>query len=387
MIKPTEKGRKPSSKEDSAVVKKRKSDINSRNAGEKAKKRKKVKKIDKISRFAKESVEDDVGGGQSPDDEEVVLLKRKRNEVEKKNLRKKSKDQRNEKLVTKKNISTKGTIDKAFGKRNLDQSGNANTCYGGKVESSITERSAANDIRVDPKKIFRIEDHGNAGDEIEGDSLQQKRIDIQRAFANDDVVEEFVKNKRDAEIAHQPKDIEMTLPGWGSWAGAGIVPSEGKKKFIKKAEPAPPRKDRDLAHVIINEEKSKLLAQNQVGMDGARHCSSNRDTFFSLFLIVVWVGYSYVSVLNLAFFLILQVTEVPHPYTHHVQFERSIRNPVGRHWNTDTAVEQLTKPRVSTTIGTIIDPIKATKEIKRKKDEDRKEKKQGTESSGITIHN
>lgn len=264
MIKPSEKGRKKSSKDDGAVGIKRKSDIKSRKAGETAKKRKKVKKIDKISGLAKESVEDEVGGCQTSTGEEVALLKRKRNEVEKKNLRVKSKDQRNKKLVEK-SISTKGTMDKAFGKRNLNQNGNANSCYEGKVESSKTVKSAANDIRVDPKKIFRIEDHGNATDETEGDSLQQRRIDIQRAFANDDVVEEFVKNKCDAEKAHQPKDIDMTLPGWGSWAGAGIAPSqEKKKKFIKKADPAPPRKDKDLAHVIINEDKSKLLAQNQV---------------------------------------------------------------------------------------------------------------------------
>lgn len=345
MITPTEKGRKKSGKEDGAVGIKRKSDIKSRKAGEKAK-RKKVKKIDKISGLAKESVDDEVGGCQTSAGEEVALLKRKRNKVEKKNLREKSNDQRNKKLVEK-NISAKGTMDKAFGKSNLNQNGDANSCYGGgKVESSKTVRSAANDIRVDPKKIFRIEDHGNAADETEGDSLQQKRIDIQRAFANDDVVEEFVKNKCDAEKAHQSEDIDMTLPGWGSWAGAGIAPLKGKKKFIKKADPAPPRKDRDLAHVIINEDKSKLLVKNQV-------------------------------------------TEVPYPYTHHVQFERSIRNPVGKHWNTSTAVEQLTKPRVSSMIGTIIDPIKAPKEIKNKKVEDKREKKkkQGTESSGIKIHN
>ena len=79
---------------------------------------------------------------------------------------------------------------------------------------------------------------------------------------------------------------------------------------------------------------------------------------------------------------------VPYPYTHHVQFERSIRNPVGKHWNTSTAVEQLTKPRVSSMIGTIIDPIKVPKEIKNKKVEDKREKKkEGTESSGIKIHN
>lgn len=81
-----------------------------------------------------------------------------------------------------------------------------------------------------------------------------------------------------------------------------------------------------------------------------------------------------------------QVSEVPYPYDNHVQFERSMRNPVGKHWNTGTAVNQLTKPRVSTLIGTIIEPIKATKEIKRSRHEDNEKKKKETQSSGIAIH-
>jgi len=121
------------------------------------------------------------------------------------------------------------------------------------------------DIRVDPKKIFRIEDHGHEVEGDEGESLEQKRIDIQQAFANDDVVEEFVKEKSEIEDADKLKDIDLSLPGWGTWAGVGIKPSEKKKKvFTKKADPAPPRKDRNLSHVIINEEKSKLFSKNQV---------------------------------------------------------------------------------------------------------------------------
>lgn len=52
------------------------------------------------------------------------------------------------------------------------------------------------------------------------------------------------------------------------------------------------------------------------------------------------------------------------------QFEKSIRNPVGKHWNTASSVKQLTQPRVETLIGTIIDPIKPTKQFKRAKKND-----------------
>ena len=128
-----------------------------------------------------------------------------------------------------------------------------------------TEVSKPKDIRVDPKKIFRIEEHEAGAEDGESDPLHQKRIDIQQAFANDDVVEEFLQERSEIEEASKPKDIDLTLPGWGTWAGAGIKPSERKRKqFTKKAKRGPPRKDKELSHVIINEEKSKLFAKNQV---------------------------------------------------------------------------------------------------------------------------
>lgn len=157
----------------------------------------------------------------------------------------------------------------------LDESGsgawtNSTVDISQKSEKKIshTEQNGtalSKDIRVDPKKVFRIEDHGHEVEGDESESLQQKRIDIQQAFANDDVMEEFVKEKSDIEDAAKPKDVDLSLPGWGTWAGVGIKPSEKKKKvFTKKADPGPPRKDKNLSHVIINEEKSKLFSKNQV---------------------------------------------------------------------------------------------------------------------------
>ena len=109
-----------------------------------------------------------------------------------------------------------------------------------------------------------------------------------------------------------------------------------------------------------------------------------RDVNCHFLLLEQKIGLLYIYWLNLVVFT--QVSSVPHPYGSHVQFERSMRNPVGKHWNTGTTVNQLTKPRVETLIGTIIEPIKATKEIKRRKPDDRKNNKKGKESSGIKIH-
>lgn len=184
----------------------------------------------------------------------------------KKKLASKSKDKVESLHVTGDTMETENT-DSA----NMDISGSSDNKINRKEHN--VEREAGNetviskskDICVDPKKIFRIEDHGNEVQDGESDSIQQKRIDIQQAFANDDVVEEFVQEKSEIEDASKPKDLDLSLPGWGAWAGAGIKPSEKKKKqFTKKADPAPLRKDKDLSHVIINEEKSKLFTKNQV---------------------------------------------------------------------------------------------------------------------------
>ena len=202
-----------------------------------------------------------------------------------KNSRKDSKKTAKEtKKVGKKRLTSKSKdkfeISKTTEDTILDESGNdawtnnstVDTSHKSEKKISHTQQNGtalSTDIRVDPKKIFRIEDHGH---EVEGESLQQKRIDIQQAFANDDVMEEFVKEKSEIEDAAKPKDVDLSLPGWGSWAGVGIKPSEKKKKALtKKADPAPPRKDRNLSHVIINEEKSKLFSKNQVGNEKKEH--------------------------------------------------------------------------------------------------------------------
>ena len=57
--------------------------------------------------------------------------------------------------------------------------------------------------------------------------------------------------------ASKSKDLDLTLPGWGDWGGPGVKVNIKKKKFVQRAEEPPPRQDRNLAHVIISEEKNK----------------------------------------------------------------------------------------------------------------------------------
>lgn len=116
----------------------------------------------------------------------------------------------------------------------------------------------------------------------------------QEAFAGDDVVGEFMKEKAEEEEKDKPKVTDLTLPGelvtlleqhthtypvgsqlgvkllflissgWGSWGGLGTKPP--KKKVVESKPPPPqrPRKDKGLSHVIISEERDKKAAKHQV---------------------------------------------------------------------------------------------------------------------------
>ncbi|XP_072733420.1 U3 small nucleolar RNA-associated protein 14 homolog A isoform X1 [Ciconia boyciana] len=140
---------------------------------------------------------------------------------------------------------------------------------------------------------------------------------ITEAFAGDDVVADFRREKRKAEQAAKPQPVNLVLPGWGEWGGTGLKPSTKKiKRFLLKPPPAPPRKDQRLPHVILSEQRN---------IHAAAH----------------------------------QVSELPFPFERHQQFEHSIRTPVGTTWNTQRAFQKLTAPRVITRAGHIIQPISA----------------------------
>ena len=269
LLEPAEKGKKELNEQDKeGSKKKRKSQLGPKEGDVVAKKSKKSQKARKINSPECDNENNladsgSIGGGGG-----ALLKKKKDKKVNKKKVSKKSKKNEDESTE---NANNEEMEDNAFVDSSLTIGGNSESnIYHEEDRGTETVISKSKDIHVDPKKIFRIEDQGEDAEVGESDSLQQKRIDIQQAFANDDVVEQFVKEKSDLEEASKPKDIDLSLPGWGCWAGEGIKPSERKKKlFTKKADPAPPRKDKDLAHVIINEEKSKFFARNQVWNDSS----------------------------------------------------------------------------------------------------------------------
>jgi U3 small nucleolar RNA-associated protein 14 len=85
---------------------------------------------------------------------------------------------------------------------------------------------------------------------------------VEQAFANDNVVQEFEEEKREAMEEDAPKDQDLTLPGWGAWGGKGL--KDRKNVVVKKALPgegvtASKRKDAKLGNVIISEKRIKKV--------------------------------------------------------------------------------------------------------------------------------
>ncbi|KAI4567356.1 hypothetical protein MJG53_008935 [Ovis ammon polii x Ovis aries] len=153
--------------------------------------------------------------------------------------------------------------------------------------------------------------------ELKDEDERDQRQIIKEAFAGDDVIRDFLKEKREAVEVSKPKDLDLTLPGWGEWGGMGLKPRAKKRhQFLIKAPEGPPRKDKNLSNVIINEKRNSFAAAHQVQV-------------------------------------------LPHPFTHHQQFERTIQTPMGFTWNIQRAFQKLTMPKVVTKPGHIIKPIKA----------------------------
>uniref|UniRef100_A0A452FPY0 UTP14C small subunit processome component n=1 Tax=Capra hircus TaxID=9925 RepID=A0A452FPY0_CAPHI len=149
--------------------------------------------------------------------------------------------------------------------------------------------------------------------ELKDEDERDQRQIIKEAFAGDDVIRDFLKEKREAVEVSKPKDLDLTLPGWGEWGGMGLKPRAKKRhQFLIKALEGPPRKDKNLPNVIINEKRSSYAVQ-----------------------------------------------VLPHPFTHHQQFEWTIQTPMGFTWIIQRAFQKLTMLKVVTKPGHIIKPIKA----------------------------
>ncbi|EAW08295.1 UTP14 family protein [Aspergillus clavatus NRRL 1] len=169
---------------------------------------------------------------------------------------------------------------------------------------------------VASKKQQHVEDD-NDSDEEDVPVLLKNHDLVKRAFAGDEVVQDFDQEKIDTIEEEGDKVIDETLPGWGSWAGDGVSKRElrRQKKVLTKVEGVKPenRKDAKLSRVIINE---KRIRKNN----------------------------KYLA------------TQLPHPFETKAQYERSLRLPIGPEWSTKETLQNATKPRVMIKQG-IIKPM------------------------------
>ncbi|TPX30837.1 hypothetical protein SmJEL517_g05700 [Synchytrium microbalum] len=150
--------------------------------------------------------------------------------------------------------------------------------------------------------------------------LTRKDI-MQMAFADDHVVEEFEEEKRLAQDEDAPKEVDLTLPGWGSWGGTGLAPPT--KKVIAKPKPHEgveinKRKDAKLQHVIINERRVKKAAK-------------------------------------------FMLPQLPYNFDNAQQYEHTLRMPIGGEWNAPSVHLSNIQPRITTKLGAVIKPPKLPK--------------------------
>ncbi|XP_044272701.1 U3 small nucleolar RNA-associated protein 14 homolog A [Tribolium madens] len=176
-----------------------------------------------------------------------------------------------------------------------------------------------NESNIDPDKYLKIKptNLSTAIPDIltEDNEEPTQREIISEAFEDDDIVQEFAKEKQDEIDRDKPKDVDLSLPGWGSWGGTNIKISKRKKRrFTIKAPPKVPRRDDNKGALIINEK-----AQNKI----KEH----------------------------------MVSEVPFPFKTVKDFEASMRAPISNTFVPETAYRRLIKPAVTTQMGSIIEPI------------------------------
>jgi U3 small nucleolar RNA-associated protein 14 len=146
-------------------------------------------------------------------------------------------------------------------------------------------------------------------------AFKQREL-VSLAFAGDNVVQAFEDLKQTEIEADAPREVDTTLPGWGSWGGTGTKKLPPRPNLIKKIAGVDPssRADYKKAHVIVSERRDKKAAK-------------------------------------------YLVKELPYPYTSHAQYARSMDIPIGAEWNTRVGFQRGTLPRVVKKMGTVIEPL------------------------------
>lgn len=149
--------------------------------------------------------------------------------------------------------------------------------------------------------------------------VSERQIElVKEAFMGDDVFAAFEERKAEEVKKEGPKDIDLTLPGWGQWGGLGVSHSNTKIQVIKRSRDGVAPKDRrdaSLRHVVIHEGRAKSSA-------------------------------------------VLMVDRPAAPFKTQEEHDEFVGGtPRGREWSSATAFVKGILPKVRTTAGCIIDPV------------------------------
>jgi U3 small nucleolar RNA-associated protein 14 len=156
-------------------------------------------------------------------------------------------------------------------------------------------------------------------------AADQKAALYARAFAGDDVKAAFDAEKADQAASEDEKETSNAMPGWGAWAGAGLTKSAKKAAARQRHNPLhktklpggvkqDKRQDKRLENVIVSEKSDRK-------------------------------GKKYLAPV------------LPHGFERGEEYERSLRQPIGKEWGTKEVVQRNTRPRVVTKPGKIIEAM------------------------------
>lgn len=176
------------------------------------------------------------------------------------------------------------------------------------------------------KVVEAVLPEGDPSDTDAIDLSKQRQL-IELAFAEDNVIDEEFQVEIDLEEeqrqgSKKKKQESDALPGWGSWS-SWETPQPSSDIIEKKKTLAPGAKAK--SQVIISSRKD--------------HKFTDKYT----------------------------VSKIPYPYRSIEQYDASMRNPAGKEWQTTETYQKMTKPRIITQIGKVIDPPRFVKQPKDKR--------------------
>ena len=149
--------------------------------------------------------------------------------------------------------------------KNGAQSQSKNPAVKETMSEKTSRRRAVPEVLPD-HVITGDDSHASDGDTRHSPRAARNQELVLKAFAGDEVVASFEKDKQDTARDEDEQVIDNTLPGWGNWTGAGISKKEQKRnqgRFLTKEEGIKKqnRKDRKLDRVIINEKRVKKVGR------------------------------------------------------------------------------------------------------------------------------